>query len=111
MPNPAGSDIYDDIIKALKDNGELDDRAFRRLVLFALVDLGKGRRDIKQCRDAIARGNERIKKVEKYTILLTAHKHPKTTAVILAVVVLFVATVISRLELWAWISVLLEILS
>jgi hypothetical protein len=103
-----GGDIYDDIIKALDDNGELDDTSFRRLVLFALVDLGKGREEIRHVAKDIKKVDERVKTLEKFTILIIASKHPKITCTIIAIVGLFTLLVISRLELWVWIS---EVLS
>lgn len=103
-----GLDIYDDIIKALEENGELDGKQFRRLVLFALVDLGRGRRDSRACRDGIAQVNKRIDKLEKYSILLLAHRHPKISISIGAVMGLFVIAVVSHLELWFWLKEVIE---
>lgn len=103
-----GRDIYDDIIKALKDNGELDDKTFRRLVLFALVDLGRGRRDSKICRESIAKVDTRVKRLEKQSVVGMAHKHPKAATTIGVIMALFVVAVISRLDLWIWIGSLVE---
>ncbi len=105
---PGGVDIYDQIIKALEENGDLEDAAFRQFVLFALVDLGKGRRDSKICKEAIAQVDKKVTKLEKYTILLIAHKHPKASIAIGIGFGAFVITVISRLDLWIWIRLLIE---
>jgi hypothetical protein len=105
---PGGVDIYDQIIKALEDNGDLDDATFRKFVLFALVDLGKGRRDSRICKESIAAVDKKVTKLEKYSILLLAHDHPKASIAVGFVVAAFVITVISRLELWIWIGQVIE---
>lgn len=103
-----GSDIYDDIIKALDKNGDLTEKQFRRLVLLTLVDLGRGRRDAKICREGIEQVNKRIDVIEKYTLLLWMGRHPKGTAIVLFLLGLFVFGVVSHLELWGWIQQLIE---
>ena len=103
-----GPDIYDDIIEALRDNGDLTPKQFRRLVLLTLVDLGRGRRDAKLCKESIDRVDKKVEKLEKYTILLIAHNHPKAATTIGAITALFVITVISRLGLWVWIKEVIE---
>lgn len=105
---PGGVDIYQQIIKALEDNGDLDDASFRKFVLFALVDLGQGRRDARICKESIAKVDERVEKLEKQSIIGMAHKHPKAAAAIGMILVLFVVAVISRLDLWIWIRLLIE---
>ena len=105
---PGGVDIYDQIIKALEENGDLDDASFRKFVLFALVDLGMGRRDSRICKESIAAVDKKVTKLEKYSILLLAYDHPKAAIAIGMVFVLFTVTVISRLELWVWIRQVIE---
>lgn len=105
---PGGVDIYQQILKALEENGDLDDATFRKFVLFALVDLGHGRRDSKICKEAIARVDERVKKLEKQSVIGLAHKHPKAAIAIGVVLVLFVVAVISHLDLWIWIRQVIE---
>lgn len=93
-PMSGGSDIYDDIIKTLKQNGEaIDDDQFRRLALFAFVDLGIGRKKL----DAI---EKKVDILERNSIVLIAKKYPKSTGAILLFAVAFVISVISHLELW-----------
>jgi hypothetical protein len=104
--NPAagGPDIYEKIIEALEKNGDLTAREFRRMVLFALVDLGKGRRDSRYCREQMDEMGEKLDELEKNSLILIAKKHSKITAAVLAVLGLFFVSVISRLELWGWIG-------
>lgn len=92
-----GADIYDDIIKTLKDNGELDDKTFRRLVLFALVDLGRGRKDILAIK-------KNVEELEENSLVLIAKKHPKASLGILTFLGVFWVSVIARLELWGWLA-------
>ena len=94
---PGGADIYDDIIKTLEDDGELDDKTFRRLVLFALVDLGRGRKDIKVIK-------EKVEELEENSLYLIAKKHPKISLGLLGFLVVFVISVIAHLELWGWLA-------
>ena len=103
-----GPDIYDEIIKVLKDNGELSPKEFRRLVLFTLVDLGLGRKDAKICKESIAKVDKRVEKLEKHSLLLIASNHPKAAAATGAIGALFVVAVISHLDLWIWIKDLIE---
>jgi len=99
---PGGADIYDDIIKTLEENSELDDKTFRRLVLYALIDLGRGRRDIKEIR-------KKVDELKDNSLLLIAKKHPKLSVGILTFLVVFVISVIAHLDLWIWLAELIGI--
>lgn len=103
-----GAEIYDKILEALEKNGDLTAREFRRMVLFALADLGKGRRDSKYCREQINEMQEKLDDLEKNSILMVAKKHSKITAAIAVVFGLFFVSVISHLEMWSWIGDILE---
>ena len=109
IQGPGGRDIYDKIIEALDANGEMDDKTFRRLVLFALVDLGNGRRDNEHRKRGIIKIDERVKKLESQSILGLAHKHPKTAFVIGAFVFVFVISVIAYMDLWILLAEWLEV--
>lgn len=98
-----GSEIREKIIRTLEDNGDLGTSEFRRLVLFALVDLSQGAENARICRREIEGVNKRVDKLENYNILLIASKHPKATVVIGAIIGLFTITIIAQLELWGWI--------
>jgi len=109
--NPAeqpGVDIYDKIIEALEKNGDLTAKEFRRMVLFALADLGKGRRDAKYCREQLDVVNKKMDVLEKNSLILIAKKHSKATATILIFLVLFVISVIAHLNLWTWIGIIIK---
>ena len=99
-----GSELADKIIETLESNGDLDQDEVNRLVLLTLVDLVGGRRDARICRQQIGKANERIHKLEKYNILMLAHKHPKAAFIFVALGILFVVSVIAHLELWGWIG-------
>ena len=97
-----GADIYDDIIKTLEENGELDDKTFRRLVLYALIDLGRGRKDIKEIK-------KKVEDLKENSLLLIAKKHPKASIGVITFLAIFVISVIARLELWPWLAELIGI--
>lgn len=103
-----GSDIRDKIIETLEANGDLKTSEFRRLVLFALVDLSRGAEDAHVCREEIKKANERIDQLEQNNIVLLAKKHPKWSMIIGGFAMLFVASVIGHLELWVWIVEIIE---
>lgn len=94
--------IYNKILDALEGNGELDQDEVNRLVLFALYDLGNGREDAKVCRESIQAVDKRVKKIERYSILFIASKHPKAAIAIGLVFVVFTAIVVGHLQLWDW---------
>jgi hypothetical protein len=78
-----GNDIYNDIIETLKENGDIDDQTFRQYVLFALVDLGRGKREIDQIK-------KKVERLERNSIILIAKKYPKVSVTILGFFVVFV---------------------
>lgn len=91
-----GPDIYDDIIKELHSDAELDDDTFRRYVLLVLVDLGRSRKQIAEIK-------KKVDLLERNSLLLQCKRHPKITIPVLTFLAVFVFTVIVHLELWAWI--------
>ncbi len=92
----AGSDIYDDIIKALRENGDMPAKDFRRYVLLVLVDLGRGRKQM----TAI---NKKLDCLERNSLLLQAKKHLWITLPVLGFLGVFIISVIARLALWGWV--------
>lgn len=99
---PGGPEIYDKIIEALEKNGDLSAKEFRRMVLLALADLGRGRRDARYCREQLDIVNKRMDKLEANSLIILAKKHTKITAMVGGITVLFFVSVISHLELWIW---------
>lgn len=99
-----GSEIIEKIIETLDSNGDLNQDEVNRLVLLTLVDLVGGRQDARICRQQIGKANERIDKLEKFNILMLAHRYPKAAFVIAALGILFIVSFIAHLELWGWIG-------
>jgi hypothetical protein len=90
-------DIYDDIIDTLENNGEMETIHYRRLILYALLDLGRGRKDIAEI-------SVKVKTLERNSILLIAKKHPKISLSISGFFAVFIILVIVRLDLWTWLA-------
>ena len=90
-----GGRIYKKILATLEHNGDIDDQEFRRMVFFALVDLGGAK-------EQIAEVNKKLDELERNSVLLIARKHPKISFVVAVFVIVFVVSVIARLELWPW---------
>lgn len=107
-PTSGGPDIYEKILEALEKNGDLTAKEFRRMVLFALADLGKGRRDSKYCREQINEMQVKLDDLEKNSLLMVAKKHSKITAGVIVVFGLFFVSVISHLEMWDWIGQIIK---
>ena len=98
---PGGS-IYEDIVKTLETNGEMDDEQYRRVVLFALVDLGRGRKAIDEIK-------KKVEKLERNSILLIAKRYPKASITGIVFMTIITISVIIRLELWHWLFDLIGI--
>lgn len=103
-----GQDIYDKIIETLESNGDLEQEEVNRMVLFALVDLGNGRKDAQKCREGIDKLDKRLTKLEKFSFLMMAKNHPKAAVVITSIVVIFMIAVVTHLGLWVWIGQVIE---
>ena len=98
---PGGS-IYEDIVKTLETNGEMEDEQYRRLVLFALVDLGRSRKTIDEIK-------KKVEKLERNSILLIAKRYPKASIAILSFSTVLMVVVIAQLGLWHWLFDLIGI--
>ena len=97
-----GGNIYDDIVKTLEINGEMEDEQYRRLVLFALVDLGRSRKTLNEIK-------KKVERLERNSILLIAKKHPKASIGILTFMAAFTVATIAHMELWHWLFELIGV--
>ena len=95
MSDPGGDDIFERIVDALAANGAVKEAEYRRMVLFALVALGK-------CAPMIRDVQKEVEELKRNSILLMVKKYPKTFGLIAILFgVLTVATIL-HLGLDGW---------
>lgn len=99
---PGGGSIYKEIVDALRVNGEMDDATFRRLVMFALVDLG-------ECSQDLPKIKKKVDRLERNSILIIAKKYPKSAVILTTIHVMLLIYMLIHLELLHWIGDLIGI--
>lgn len=95
-----GGDIYDNIVEALEANGNLDQRTYRRLMLLALVDLGRTQQ---ACKLGLAEMNVKVKLIEENSIMLWARRNPKISVPAIVIFIVLTIYIVAHLGLFNWI--------
>ena len=87
--------LYDDILRGLEENGKMQTVERDRLIMMALVDIGRNMAQLKTL-------EKRVENLEESSLIMLAKKYPKVTGAVFLFVAGLMISIIDHLELVPW---------